>query len=129
MCNTTECGKFLEIRVPDHLTCLLRNLFGGQEGTVRIYIEQLTGSQLEKEYNKAAYCHPVDLRYMQSAAAWSVSRVQLFVNSDYSPPVSSVHGVLLTRILEWVAIPSSKGPSQSRSQTRVFHIVGRFHTI
>ena len=28
---------------------------------------------------------------------------------DYSPPGSSVHGVLQARILEWVAIPSSKG--------------------
>ena len=28
---------------------------------------------------------------------------------DYSPPGSSVHGILLARILEWVAIPFSKG--------------------
>ena len=28
---------------------------------------------------------------------------------DYSPPVSSVHGVLQARILEWVAMPSSRG--------------------
>ena len=32
---TRECGKFLEMRVPDHFTCLLRNLFVGQEATVR----------------------------------------------------------------------------------------------
>ena len=31
---------------------------------------------------------------------------------DYSPPVSSVHGLLLARILEWVAISSSTGSSQ-----------------
>ena len=35
MCITTNCGKFLEIGILDHLTCLLRNLFAGQEGTVR----------------------------------------------------------------------------------------------
>ena len=32
---TTNCGKFLEMEVPDHLTCLLRNLHVGQEATVR----------------------------------------------------------------------------------------------
>ena len=30
-----NCGKFLEIGNPDHLACLLRNLYAGQEGTVR----------------------------------------------------------------------------------------------
>ena len=32
---TTNCGKFLEISIPDNLTCLLRNLYAGQEATVR----------------------------------------------------------------------------------------------
>ena len=32
---TTNCGKFLEMGIPDHLTCLLRNLYAGQEATVR----------------------------------------------------------------------------------------------
>ena len=32
---TKNCGKFLEMGVPDHLTCLLRNLYAGQEATVR----------------------------------------------------------------------------------------------
>ena len=30
-----SCGKFLEMEIPDHLTCLLRNLYSGQEATVR----------------------------------------------------------------------------------------------
>ena len=33
---------------------------------------------------------------------------------DYRPPVSSVHGILQARTLEWIAMPSSKGSSQSR---------------
>ena len=32
---TTNCGKFLEMGTPDHLTCLLRNLYAGQEAPVR----------------------------------------------------------------------------------------------
>ena len=31
----TNCGKFLEMGIPDHLTCLLINLYVGQEATVR----------------------------------------------------------------------------------------------
>ena len=32
---TTNCGKFLEMGILDHLICLLRNLYAGQEVTVR----------------------------------------------------------------------------------------------
>ena len=38
---------------------------------------------------------------------------------DCSPPDSSVHGILQTTILEWVAIPSSRGSSQPRDRTRI----------
>ena len=39
-----------------------------------------------------------------------------------------VHGILWARILEWVAVPFSRGSSQPRDQTQVSHIVGRFFT-
>ena len=32
---TINCGKLREMGIPDHLTCLLRNLYAGQEATVR----------------------------------------------------------------------------------------------
>ena len=38
-------------------------------------------------------------------------------------------GILQARILEWVAMPSSRGSSQPRDQTQVFRIAGRFFTI
>ena len=38
---------------------------------------------------------------------------------DYSPPGSSVHGILQTRILEWVAISFSRGSSQPRDWTHI----------
>ena len=41
---------------------------------------------------------------------------------DCSPPGSSVHEILQTRILEWVAISSSRGSSWPRDQTYVFYI-------
>ena len=54
-----------EMGIPDHLTCLLRNLYAGQEATIRTRHEQQTGSKLRKEYVKAVYCHPAYLTYMQ----------------------------------------------------------------
>ena len=39
-----------------------------------------------------------------------------------------VHGILQARILEWVAVPFSRGSSQPRDQTQVSHIAGRFTT-
>ena len=48
---------------------------------------------------------------------------------DYSLPGSSVHGILQTRILEWVAYPFYRGSSQPRDWTQVSHIVGGFFTI
>ena len=38
---------------------------------------------------------------------------------ECSPPGNSVHGILLVRLLEWVAMPSSRGSSQPRDQTHV----------
>ena len=48
---------------------------------------------------------------------------------DCSPPGSSVHGILQERVLEWVAMPSSRGSSQSRDQTQVSLIAGGFFTV
>ena len=48
---------------------------------------------------------------------------------DCSPPGSSVHGILQKRILEWVAIPFSRGSSQPRDRTWVSCIAGGFFTI
>ena len=40
----------------------------------------------------------------------------------------TVHGILQARILEWVAVPFSRGSSQPRDQTQVSHIAGGFFT-
>ena len=62
-----ELWKILKkMGIPDHLTCLLRNLYRGQETTVRTVLteqqlEQQTGSKSRKDYVKAVYCHPAYL--------------------------------------------------------------------
>ena len=48
---------------------------------------------------------------------------------DCSLPGSSVHGILQARILEWVAIPFSRGSSWLRDWTQVSHPAGRFFAI
>ena len=53
--------------IPDHLTCLLRNLYADKEATVRTG-HGTTGSKLGKEYVKAVHCHPPYLTHMQSTS-------------------------------------------------------------
>ena len=50
------------------------------------------------------------------------------VSDSVTPSGSTLHGILQTRILEWVAMPFSKGSSRSRYQTQVSCITGRFFT-
>ena len=47
----------------------------------------------------------------------------------FSPPGSSVHGLLQARILQWVAISFSRGSSQLRGRTPVSYVAGRFFTV
>ena len=48
---------------------------------------------------------------------------------DCSPPGSSVHGILQARILEWVAISSSRGSSPLRNRTCISCTAGQFFTV
>ena len=50
------------MEIPGHFTCLLQNLYVGQEAT-ELDMEQWTGPKLGKEYVKAEYCHPAYLTY------------------------------------------------------------------
>ena len=79
----------------------------------------------------------VELRVICNSSFWiyfpcyvggllAMSCPTLATGLDYSLPGSSVHAILQARILEWVAISSSKGSSQTRKQ--VSFIVGRFFT-
>ena len=57
------------------------------------------------------------------------SRLTLCNLTDCSPPGFSAHGILQTRILEWIAIPFSRGSSQPRDRTLISFIAGRFFTL
>ena len=57
-----------EMGIPDHLTCLLRNLYAGQETTVRTGHGTTDWFQIGKEYVEAVYCHPAYLSFMQSTS-------------------------------------------------------------
>ena len=70
---TINCGKLLrEMEIPDHLTCLLKNLYAGQEATVRTGHGTTDwfqiGNTSKQEYVKAVYCHPAYLTYMQTTS-------------------------------------------------------------
>ena len=84
------------MEIPDHLTCLLRNLYAGQEVT-ELDMEQQTGSKLGKEYNKAVYCHSAYLTYMQSISCempgWMKHKLESRLPGDMS--ISSDDTILM----------------------------------
>ena len=55
-----------EMGIPDHLTGLLRNLYAGQEATVRTGHGTTDWFQIGKGLRQAVYCHPAYLTSMQS---------------------------------------------------------------
>ena len=55
---TTNCGKFLEMGIPGHLTCLLRNLYAGQEATVRTRHETTDWFQIGKRVLQGCILSP-----------------------------------------------------------------------
>ena len=59
--------------IPDHLTCPLKNLYAGQEATVRTGYGTTDWFKIRKGYIKAVYCHPAYLTYMQSSVQFSSS--------------------------------------------------------
>ena len=57
-----------EMRILDHLTCLLRNLYAGQEASVRTGHGTTDWFQIGKGVRQAVYCHPAYLTSMQSTS-------------------------------------------------------------
>ena len=55
---TTNSGRFLEMGIPDHLTCLLRNLYAGQEATVRTRHGTIDWFQIRKRVYQGCILSP-----------------------------------------------------------------------
>ena len=64
-----ELWKILqELGIPDHLTCLLRNLYAGQEATVRTGHGTTDWFQIGKGVHQGVYCHLAYLSYVHSTS-------------------------------------------------------------
>ena len=105
-----------------------------RRGENRLYL-LATYNQMQPE---APVCSARDwkrpLPLIQGKEKWGEVRVPqscptLCDPMDYGPPGSSVYGILQARILEWVAIPFSRGSSRPRDRIWVSRIAGRFFTI
>ena len=84
----TNYGKFLEMRTPDHLTCLLRNLYAGQEAAVTTRHGTTDWFQTEKEYIKAVYCHPAYLTYVQNTSRKMLGWMKYKLESRFPGEIS-----------------------------------------
>ena len=85
---TTYWKILKEMGIPQHLTCLLRNLNADQEATIRTRHGPMDWFQIGKEYAKAVYCHPAYLTYMQSTShemwGWVKHRLEWRLLGDIS---------------------------------------------
>ena len=86
-----------EMRVPDHLTCLWRNLYPDQEVT-ESDMEQWTGSKLGKEYIKAVYCHPTYLTSLQSISCEMPGWMKLKLESRLLEEISTTPDMEMTQL-------------------------------
>ena len=66
--STTNWKILKEMGIPDHLTCPLRNLYAGQEATVRTGHGTTDWFQIGKGVRQAVYCHPAYLTSVQSTS-------------------------------------------------------------
>ena len=104
--NHNKMWKLLqEMWIPDHLACLLRNLYAGQEATVRTGHGTTDWFKIGKGVRQGYILSPCFFKWSRSVVSDSLRPV------DCSPPSSSIHGILQARILEWIAISSSRGSS------------------
>ena len=119
--------------ITDHLTCLLRHLYAGQEGTVRSEHGKTDGFQIAKGVRQVCISSPCLFNLYAEYIMWNdgPDEAQAGIKiarrnpMDCSLPGFSVHGILQARILEWVTISFSRGSSRPRDRTWVSRIWGR----
>ena len=88
-----------EMGIPEHLICLLRNLYVGQEATVRTRHGTTTGSKVGKEYVNAVYCHPAYLTSMQSTSCEMLDWMKHKLESRLQGEISIASEMQITPLL------------------------------
>ena len=83
----------------------------GQPGGMSLMLHYRTLARLNSTQH-FTYKINVDV-FSQSRCVLSHFSLTLCNPMEYSPPGSSVHGIFQARMLEWIAMPSSRGSSQS----------------
>ena len=78
-----------EMGIQEHLTCLLRNLYAGQEATVRPGHGTTDWFQMEKKYVKVVYGQPAYLTYMQSTSWEMLGWMNHMLESRLSGEIST----------------------------------------
>ena len=81
-----------DMGIPHNLTCLLRNVYAGQEATVRTGHGMTDWFQSEKKYIKVVYCHAAYLTYIQSIShkmpGWMKHKLQSITSDmQMTPPL------------------------------------------
>ena len=74
------------MEIPEHLTCLLRNLYAGQEATVRTEHGTTDWFQIGKGVCQAVYCHPTNLTSVKSTSremlGWMKHKLELRLRGE-----------------------------------------------
>ena len=77
------------MEITNHPTCLLRNLYVGQEATVKTTHGTMDWFKLGKEYDKAVYCHPAYLTSMQSTSCKMLGWMNHKLESEFPGEIST----------------------------------------
>ena len=99
MTSSKSSFPLKEMGIPDHFTCLLRNLYAGQEATIITGHVTWSGAKLGKEYIKAVYCHPGYLTYMQSTSCKMLGCMKHKLESRSPGEISTTSDMQMTPLL------------------------------
>ena len=70
--------------IQNHLTCLLRNLYAGQEATVKTRRETTDWFQIRKGVHQAVFCHLTYLTYIQSTSCEMLGGIKYKLETAFS---------------------------------------------
>ena len=127
-----------EMRIQAHLTCLLRNLYAGQEAIVRTGPGTMDWFQIGKVkgVSDSLQLHSPWNSPGQNTGVGNFSLLQgVFPTKRLNPGLPHCRQILYQlshqgspRKLEWIAYPFSRGSFWPRNRTRVSYIAGRLFT-